>query len=146
MTLTTNNTVTLVTADSTEGLTQWLFNIFIALNGSHSTQSIVIHPPLSVWPHFLGHETKCLRTFQLVHPVRLNERSIFRQSSVQTQIRHVKIINGIKEDLKKMFDYQLVFLSLYTRDASFDPNQHQQSGHLGIRQIEGMETNIKHTE
>lgn len=39
--------------------------------------------------------------------------------------------------------YQLVFLVLYTKDASFDPNQHQQSGHLDVRHEEKTESKIR---
>lgn len=47
----------------------------------------------------------------------------------------------IIECLHKIY-YQLVFHVLYTRDASFDPNQHQQSGHLNIRG-KGIETKMR---
>lgn len=36
-------------------------------------RNCVISSPLLVWPHFLGHATKHLRTFQLVHPVWLQK-------------------------------------------------------------------------
>lgn len=44
-----------------------------------------------------------------------------------------EIIRGtITEYLHRIY-YQLVFHVLYTKDASFDPNQHQQPGHLEVR-------------
>ncbi len=39
-------------------------------------------------------------------------------------------IQGRSSTIFSNINYQLVFRVLYTKDASFGPNQHQQSGHL----------------
>lgn len=114
----------------------------------HSSR--VISSPSLAWPHFLGHATKHLRTFQLMHPARLKENKPVRVCSSKGDKQVTRTWNHVPENAdhfseleRKPFmadrlyrhktHYQLGFLFLYTKDASFDPNQHQQSGHLDVR-------------